>query len=59
VLSSMSLAFMFAACVFALVVGCAVAFVDRWREARLKPVAPVRRASLAPPSTPAPHRRAA
>jgi hypothetical protein len=54
----MSLAFIFAACVFALVVGCAVACVDRWREARLKP-APRRRASLAPPSTPTPHRRAA
>jgi hypothetical protein len=31
----MSLGFMFAACAFALVLGCAVACVDRWREARL------------------------
>src|SRR2546422_9152933 len=31
----MSLVFLFAACAFALVLGCAVACVDRWREARL------------------------
>src|SRR5207247_5680018 len=31
----MSLVFLFAACAFALVLGCAVACTDRWREARL------------------------
>jgi len=31
----MSLVFLFAACAFALVLGCAVACADRWREARL------------------------
>ena len=31
----MSIAFMVAACIFALVLGCVVACVDRWREARL------------------------
>jgi len=31
----MSVGFIFAACAFALVLGCAVACVDRWREARL------------------------
>src|SRR5205809_8117639 len=31
----MSLVFLFAACAFALVLGGAVACVDRWREARL------------------------
>ncbi len=30
----MSVGFMIAACVFALVLGCAVACVDWWREAR-------------------------
>jgi len=34
-MGSMSLGFVFAACAFALVLGCAVACVDRWREARL------------------------
>jgi hypothetical protein len=58
----MSLAFMAAACVFALVLGCAVAWVDRWREARLaaprlKLVAPVSADVRA--SRPAPQRRAA
>jgi len=33
----MSLGFMIAACAFALVLGCAVACVDWWREARLAP----------------------
>jgi hypothetical protein len=42
----MSLGFVLTACAFALVLGCAVACVDRWREmrlggARLKAVAPV------------------
>jgi hypothetical protein len=36
-LNSMSLGFMIAACAFALVLGCAVACVDWWREARLAP----------------------
>jgi len=31
----MSVGFMIAACVFALVLGCAVACVDWWREARM------------------------
>src|SRR5437867_13297466 len=60
----MSLVFLFAACAFALVLGCAVACVDRWREARLaaprlRPVARIatiaqsrlgRRRIAAPPS---------
>jgi len=36
VLTVMSLGFVLAACAFALVLGCAVACVDRWREARLR-----------------------
>jgi hypothetical protein len=36
----MSLGFLVAACVFALVVGCAVACVDRWRDARLAAARP-------------------
>jgi len=31
----MSIAFMVTTCIFALVLGCVVACVDRWREARL------------------------
>jgi len=31
----MSIAFMITGCIFALVLGCVVACVDRWREARL------------------------
>jgi hypothetical protein len=53
----MSLAFMLAACVFALVLGCAVACVDRWREARLQ--AAPRPRIPARPASPATHRRAA
>jgi hypothetical protein len=59
----MSLGFVFVACAFALVVGCAVACVDRWREGRLSAVPrrtpkmlPDSDASAAPPAT---HRRAA
>ena len=33
----MSVGFMLMACVFVLVLGCAVACVDWWREARLAP----------------------
>jgi hypothetical protein len=57
----MSLGFVVAACAFALVVGCAVACVDRWREARLalrlRPAASVREATK--PARPAAQRRAA
>ena len=59
-MGGMSLGFVFAACAFALVLGCAVACVDRWREARLATSRPrpgvqrdVKRAE------PARHRRAA
>ncbi len=56
----MSLGFMFAACAFALVLGCAVACVDRWREARLatsrlRPGVP----GAVKTAQPATHRRAA
>jgi len=58
----MSLGFLVAACAFALVLGCAVAWVDRWREARLaaprlRPVARI--GGNAKPARPATHRRAA
>jgi len=59
----MSLAFVFAACAFALVLGCVVACVDWWRDARL--AAPRLRAAAAPvtedakPARPAAQRRAA
>jgi len=57
----MSIGFAVAACAFALVLGCAVACVDWWREARLalrlRAVAPVRQE--AKPARPAVHRRAA
>jgi len=57
----MSIGFAFAACAFALVLGCAVACVDWWREARLAPrlraAAPIR--GQAKPARPAEHRRAA
>jgi hypothetical protein len=58
----MSLGFIVAACVFALVLGCAVACVDRWREARLLAPRLKAGAPLAPEAKavrPATHRRAA
>jgi hypothetical protein len=59
---SMSLAFVFAACAFVLVLGCVVACVDWWRDARL--AAPRLRAAGsvtedAKPAGPAAQRRAA
>jgi hypothetical protein len=61
VVASMSIGFVFAACAFALVLGCAVACVDWWREARLalrlRAAAPIRQE--AKPARPAAHRRAA
>jgi hypothetical protein len=48
VLAVMSLGFVLAACAFALVLGCAVAWVDRWREARLRE-APLKAAAPATP----------
>jgi hypothetical protein len=60
-LALMSIGFVFGACAFALVVGCAVACVDWWREARralrLRAAVPVRQD--AKPARPAAHRRAA
>ena len=58
----MSLGFLVAACAFALVLGCAVAWVDRWREVRL--AAPrlrlvARVDGRVKPAPPATHRRAA
>jgi hypothetical protein len=58
----MSLGFMLTACAFALVVGCAVAYVDRWREARLgtprlRPAPRIE--GGAKPAAPATERRAA
>ncbi|HZF06202.1 MAG TPA: hypothetical protein VE932_17850 [Patescibacteria group bacterium] len=58
----MSLGFMLAACAFALVLGCAVACVDRWREGRLATprLRPVSRVDGGvKPARPATHRRAA
>ena len=57
----MSLVFIVTACVFALVLGCAVACVDRWREARLAAprLRPVVAAAAAKPARPAAQRRAA
>jgi len=61
-IASMSIGFIVAACMFALVLGCAVACIDRWREARLvmprlKAAAPMAREVK--PVRPAPQRRAA
>jgi hypothetical protein len=56
----MSFGFIIAACAFALVLGCAVACVDWWREARLprlRVVAPAQRGTK--PVQPATQRRAA
>jgi hypothetical protein len=56
----MSIGFAVAACAFALVLGCAVACVDWWREARLAlrlRAAAVRKELK--PARPAVHRRAA
>jgi len=55
----MSLGFLVAACAFALVLGCAVAWVDRWREARLAAPLVARIGGNAKPARPATHRRAA
>jgi hypothetical protein len=62
VLTVMSLGFVLAACAFALVLGCAVACVDRWRDARLseprlRAVPPLRPEAKSP--TPATERPAA
>ena len=59
----MSLGFVLAACAFALVLGCAVACVDRWREARLAAATRLRPAQpfegvARPAAPPATHRRA-
>jgi hypothetical protein len=58
----MSLAFVFAACAFALVLGCVVACVDWWREARLSATRLRAAAAVgedAKPARPAAQRRAA
>jgi len=57
----MSVGFMLMACVFALVLGCAVACVDWWREERLAPrlKATATIASKAKRIGPAAYRRAA
>jgi len=58
----MSVEYMISACAFALVLGCAVAYVDWWREARMltprfKATQTVK--SDAEPVQPTAHRRAA
>ena len=58
----MSVGFIITACVFALVLGCAVACVDWWREARtvtLRPRARMAVKTNVKPVGPAEHRRAA
>ena len=61
-IAAMSVGFIVAACMFALVLGCAVACIDRWREARLltpRLTAAAPMAREVKPVHPAPDRRAA
>jgi hypothetical protein len=55
----MSLGFLFAACAFALVLGCVVACVDRWRDARLVMSEPRPAPTVEAAAPPVVHRRAA
>jgi hypothetical protein len=55
----MSLAFLFAACLFVLVLGAVVACIDRWRDARLTVARPVQRVGVPVVPIPAARKRAA